>query len=404
MTSMNAMNAKTALPRLVAAVGASSIGAYLFSVQTQCERASPSPSPSDKPSTSSIPNPKHSRLIFLGSGSSTGCPRPLCPMLFRSGTEKVASPELKKMRQQMEPWCKVSSLAIDGDPKQNKNYRNNPSILISQCDSSGDCKNVVIDVGKTFREGALRWFPERGITSLDAIVLTHEHMDAVAGLDDVRGFQRYEASVDLGKKKRPKAVPVPVHLSQSCLDGVAEQFPWLFPNQQQPKAKEPSDKPVVERHVASFDIKVFQSFEPFEVEGLTIVPLPVMHGEDLVSFGFTFSIGGKTVVYLSDISRMLPETLEYIHTKVPEVDILVLDALLPVGDNPVHFSLEEAMELAKQIRPKQTYLMGMNCDSFPPHDEMNEKLKKDYGNVQFAHDGLELDLSLEKETGSAGDQ
>jgi hypothetical protein len=45
----------------------------------------------------------------------------------------------------------------------------------------------------------------------------------------------------------------------------------------------------------------------------------------------------------------------------------------------------------------QQYLLGMNCDSFLPHDEMNEKLRKDYGNVQFAHDGLELDLSLEKE-------
>jgi phosphoribosyl 1,2-cyclic phosphodiesterase len=396
---MNAMNAKTALPRLAAAVGASSIGAYLFSAQTQCEKASPSPSDNEPVPSSTTPN-QHSRLIFMGSGSSTGCPRPLCPMIFKSGTDKTATPELKRMRQEMEPWCKVSSMAIDGDPKQNKDYRNNPSLLISQCDASGNCKNVIIDVGKTFREGALRWFPERGITSLDAIVLTHGHMDAVAGLDDVRGFQKYEqAPVGLegGQRKRPKAVPVPVHLSQSCLDDVAERFPWLFPNQQQPKVKEPSDKPVVERHVASFDVQVFESFKPFEVEGIAIVPLPVMHGEDLICFGFTFNISGKTVVYLSDISRMLPETLEYIHTKLPEVDILVVDSLLPEGENPVHFSMEKAVELSKQIRPKQTYLLGMNCDSFPPHDEMNEKLKKDHGNVQFAHDGLELDLSLEKE-------
>jgi phosphoribosyl 1,2-cyclic phosphodiesterase len=399
---MNAMNAKTALPRLAAAVGASSIGAYLLSAQTQCERASPTPIPSDDHVPSSTTSNQNSRLIFMGSGSSTGCPRPLCPMIFKSGTEKTTvTPELKRMRQQMEPWCKVSSMAIDGDPKQNKNYRNNPSLLISQCDdSTGNCKNVIIDVGKTFREGALRWFPERGITSLDAIVLTHGHMDAVAGLDDVRGFQKYEGTAPV-KHGRPKSVPVPVHLSQSCLDDVADRFPWLFPNQQPPKEKEPSDKPTVERHVASFDVQVFQSFKPFEVEGLTIVPLPVMHGEDLVSFGFTFCVGGKTVVYLSDISRMLPETLEYIHTKLPEVDILVLDSLLPVGDNPVHFSLEQAMELAKQIRPKQTYLLGMSCDSFPPHDEMNETLKRDYGNVQFAHDGLELDLSGEEEVKSS---
>jgi phosphoribosyl 1,2-cyclic phosphodiesterase len=91
---------------------------------------------------------------------------------------------------------------------------------------------------------------------------------------------------------------------------------------------------------------------------------------------------------------MLPETLEYIRTKLPETDVLVLDSLQPEKDNASHFNLEEAVELSKQIRPKQTYLLGMNCDSFLPHDEMNEKLRKDHGNVQFAHDGLELDLSV----------
>ena len=51
-------------------------------------------------------------------------------------------------------------------------------------------KNVIIDVGKTFREGARRWLLVHGIRSLDAIVLTSQHMDAATGLDDVLGFQR----------------------------------------------------------------------------------------------------------------------------------------------------------------------------------------------------------------------
>ena len=46
-------------------------------------------------------------------------------------------------------------------------------------------------MGKTFRETAIRWILERGIDgSIDAILLTHEHVDAVAGLDDVRGIQK----------------------------------------------------------------------------------------------------------------------------------------------------------------------------------------------------------------------
>ena len=90
----------------------------------------------------------------------------------------------------MEEKCAVSKLASVGDPKTNKNYRNNPSLLIShrnnddgmfKSNSGGNSdlaplRNVIIDVGKTFREGAIRWMPSHGIYNVDAIVLTHEHM------------------------------------------------------------------------------------------------------------------------------------------------------------------------------------------------------------------------------------
>ncbi|CAN0515798.1 unnamed protein product, partial [Ectocarpus sp. 12 AP-2014] len=50
-------------------------------------------------------------------------------------------------------------------------------------------KHVQIDTGKTWREGAIRWFPRHGVRGLDGIVLTHDHADAMLGLDDVRSIQ-----------------------------------------------------------------------------------------------------------------------------------------------------------------------------------------------------------------------
>lgn len=87
--------------------------------------------------------------------------------------------------------CQISYRALaGGDPKANRDYRNNPSLLIHHYDEhSNRYKNIIIDVGKKFRETALRWFPINGVESLDAIILTHHHMDAAAGLDDIRGFQ-----------------------------------------------------------------------------------------------------------------------------------------------------------------------------------------------------------------------
>lgn len=119
------------------------------------------------------------KLIFFGSGSSTGCPKPMCTMLFQDNDNNddasTNKEELAFLRNQFRPMCKVSNLAIKGDPKYNKNYRNNPCLVISHYEQ-GERKNVFIDVGKTFREGALRWMPVHNISSLDGIVLTHEHM------------------------------------------------------------------------------------------------------------------------------------------------------------------------------------------------------------------------------------
>ena len=343
------------------------------------------------------------RIIFMGTGSSTGCPMPRCAMVL-GGSSDVS--ELSHYQTLLRDRCKVSLEAIQGgDPRNNRNYRNNPSLVISHqvpvmtegIATGTTTKNIIIDVGKTFRETSLRWFPIRNIQSLDAVVLTHEHADASFGLDDLRGYQKYElASLESDKLKHKRSVqiPMPVFLSQHCLEDLAGRFTWLFPNHQQPMKQRPkdSDKPVVERHVASLDVQVFEPFVPFHAAGLCIVPLPVMHGEDLVSFGFAFTVGQTNIVYLSDLSRMLPETLEYIHTKLPPTDILVVDALHPEKTNPAHFNMKEAVELARQINPRsQTLLVGMSCDSFLLHDEMNQALAAKYGNVQLAHDGLEIE-------------
>ena len=328
-------------------------------------------------------------------------------MLFGANSKAVYdSPEIKRLRSEYKDKCRTSASATRGDPKHNKDYRNNPALLITHVfsdnnsnkkgENDGECKNILIDAGKTFREGGLRWFPEHGIATLDAIILTHHHMDAAGGLDDVRGFQKVKAQGTFGKP--PQMIPMPVHLSRDCLDDVKDRFPWLFPNQQKQgeaayTSGTVSGTPAVERHVASFDVQVFKSFQPMDIEGLKIIPLPVWHGDDLISYGFAFSIRGTNVVYISDISKMVPETMDYIMTKLPPTDILIVDSLLPEKPHSVHFSSTQAIALSQEMKAKQTYLIGMNCDAFLLHDEVNEDLQKRYGGkVLLAYDGQTIDL------------
>jgi hypothetical protein len=132
--------------------------------------------------------------------------------------------------------------------------------------------------------------------------------------------------------------------------------------------------------------------------GLEMIPLPVMHGEDLVCLGYAFSINKHAgsekekmnVVYLSDISRMLPETEQFIKEKLPPIDVLVVDSLNWSRANPTHFSFEQALVLIRRLQPKRTFLVGMSCDSFLPHDEMNKELESLDIKVQLSYDGLFL--------------
>jgi hypothetical protein len=152
----------TAAGLVLAASGLVVVSESWYSPRIACE------STQDTPSLVSAKVPKN-RLIFLGSGSSTGCPRPLCTMLFneKSLTESGSDPVLKELRDQFQEKCLVSKRATVGNPLHNKDYRNNPSLLIAQYDeNTGQTKHVVIDVGKTFREASLRWFPYHGIGSL----------------------------------------------------------------------------------------------------------------------------------------------------------------------------------------------------------------------------------------------
>lgn len=394
------------------AVGSNQDSSFSFQHATTCEaKAQHQKSiPYSKPGT---------KLLFLGSGSSTGCPKPICALTFQQSLlskeeQHKANPSLLQLQKDMEVNCQISKIASMGDPKLNKNYRNNPSLLISHRnnddgDGDGDSsssstssplRNVIIDVGKTFREGALRWMPHHGIYNIDGIVLTHEHADAILGLDDLRGFQ---ISPHMMKGRgMTHTASLPVFLSPLCLDTVKQVFSYLVPKelseQEKRKEKEDASKGIkVVRYVASLDFQTVQFFQPFYAAGLKMIPLPVKHGEDLICNGYAFSVNGDkgetiNVVYLSDISRMIPETEKYIMEELPPTDILVVDSLLYKKKHSVHYSLDQALELVERLKAKKTFIVGMNCDDFPEHEDANRLIQERNSTVELAHDGLAIEF------------
>ncbi|XP_078433240.1 metallo-hydrolase/oxidoreductase superfamily protein isoform X2 [Wolffia australiana] len=236
-----------------------------------------------------------SSLVFLGTGCSSSVPYPTC--LIRPSP----SP------------CAVCIQSLSLPPELNPNYRCNTSLLIDYCSDECEHKYIIIDVGKTFREQVLRWFTRHEIPQIDSVILTHEHADAILGLDDIRLVQPFSPTNDID--------PMPIYLTQHSMESIATKFPYLVPR----KLKDGEEV----RRVAQLEYRIIESDceKPFTVSGLQFTPLPVMHGEDYLSLGFLFGEKSR-IAYISDVSRF-PETTEYVISKsgVGQVDLLIIDCL-----------------------------------------------------------------------------
>ena len=81
------------------------------------------------------------RLIFLGTGSSSGTPIGFCLTEDSKENER----------------CAVAHKALALAPHKSKNHRLNPCILVHHVTPDRGDTLVQIDVGKTFREAIVRW-------------------------------------------------------------------------------------------------------------------------------------------------------------------------------------------------------------------------------------------------------
>jgi phosphoribosyl 1,2-cyclic phosphodiesterase len=311
------------------------------------------------------PKPKF-ELIFLGTGVSTGVPKIGC--ILRKSEEE----------------CTVCHRAYKNplDP----NHRCNVSVLVRKTDSNGESLNIMIDAGKTMRDAVLRWLPRYNVKGIDAVILTHGHADAVGGIDDLRDLQIFQYNKDeSGKIAEFKiAKELPIYLNQATFETCKGAYPYLV--------KEIPKDDKCPRRIASLRWEVIENSVPFHIEGVKVIPLPVLHGGDYICLGFAFGEGN--FVYLSDISGVQPHVLKQL--KGYDIEILVLDALAHFH-NPSHFSLEQSIEFVKKLRPERTLLVGMSCD-MGLHDEVNkdlEALEESEGlRIQLAHDGLGVNLNF----------
>src|SRR5215468_3260186 len=234
------------------------------------------------------------KLTFLGTGTSTGVPSIACDC----ETCRSTDPRDKRLR---------------------------VSILIEHAG-----KTILVDTSSDFRQQALR----ANIKFLDAVLITHCHVDHVFGLDDIRPLNfRFGA--------------MPIFANEPAWRDLRRIFKYIF---------EPD-------HVGGglpqlIPHTVFPNAAFCIGDGLEITPLEVVHGK-LSVMAYRFN----DFAYATDLNFISDETI----AALQGLDVLVLDCVR-IKPHPTHLGINEALQYVERINPKRAFLTHLNHDVMHARD------------------------------------
>lgn len=252
------------------------------------------------------------KLTFLGTGTSQGVPVIACNC----------------------PVCQSSDI-------HDKRLRT--AVLIEHNKAS-----ILIDAGPDFRQQMLN----AKVKQLDSILLTHEHRDHIAGIDDVRAFNFVNRC------------PMDIWAEERVQKALKSDFSYIFA-----KDKYPGSPEVILHSIDGL---------PFSINDVKIVPIRAFHFKMPV-YGFRID----NLTYLTDANFIPEEEKE----KMVGTQYLVINALRK-QKHISHFSLPEALKLISELSPRKAFITHIS-HQMGLYKDVQKELPE---NVFLAYDGLSIDL------------
>lgn len=255
-------------------------------------------------------------VLFLGSGTSTGVPVIGCE-------------------------CEVCRSA---DPR-NKRWRS--SVLVRSATTT-----LLVDSCPDLRAQALL----HGLTSIDAVLYTHEHLDHTAGFDEMRAFCWRRAD------------RLPLYAGTSCLAHLRRMFGWAF-----------DEKNTYQGYIRPAAID--HAGQAFVVGDIEVTPVPVIHAS-VETYGYVFRCGGNSFGYVPDIQELPVES----ESLLTGLDALAMDGLR-YRPHRTHFCVDDTVRVLQHLAPKRGYLTHIG------HEVEYHSLCRYLPDcMEPVYDGMELNL------------
>jgi phosphoribosyl 1,2-cyclic phosphate phosphodiesterase len=205
----------------------------------------------------------------------------------------------------------------DCDPAEPRNRRRRVSIIVEHAGT-----RVLVDTGPDLREQLI----DAGVSSVDAVIWTHDHADHCHGIDDLRQVYHHRGSA------------VPGYARRETCDTLISRFGYIF-------AGNGDYPPVGSLTLLPDDLSI----------GLiTVRAVDQPHGE-ISSAGLRFDAGRRSIAYSTDVSGLTDDMIALFSG----VDLWIVDALRR-RPHPSHASLSEALGWIDVVRPRRALLTHMD--------------------------------------------
>lgn len=235
-------------------------------------------------------------------------------------------------------------VCVSADPR---NHRTRCAAVLGLPDG-----NLLIDTPPDLRLQMLR----EGLGVVHAVLYTHEHADHLFGLDDLRLMPFYLGGA------------LPLYCEPLVERRIRTAYDYAF------SGLEPT-------HEGAVPQLVFHPIgtDRFDVLGTEVIPIRLRHGPRFQVLGFRFG----NVAYCTDVSEIPAASWSLLEG----LDTLVLDALR-TRPHPTHLCLDEAVAIARRLRPRQTLFTHISHDL--DFESTNARLPS---GMALAYDGQRISLT-----------